>query len=119
MTKKTWGLVALFVLLGSVVLAACQPQVEQVEVTRVVTETVVEEGQTVEVTRVVEQIVEQVVEVTAVPEEAPALPKDLVICQAQEPDNLYPYGSSMLASTLCAARYLHLGRNDPVVRLPG
>ncbi len=99
MTKKTWGLVALFVLLGSVVLAACQPQVEQVEVTRVVTETVVEEGQQVEVTRVIEQIVEQVVEVTAVPTDAPDIPKDLVICQAQEPDNLYPYGSSMLAST--------------------
>ncbi len=51
----------------SVVIVACQPQVvtETVEVTRVVTETVVEEGQTVEVTRVVtevETVTETVVE---------------------------------------------------------
>jgi peptide/nickel transport system substrate-binding protein len=95
MSKKTWALVALLVLVGAVVMAGCQPQVEQVEVTRVVTETVVEEGQPVEVTR----IVEQVVEVTAAPTEAPDLPKDLVICQQQEPDSLYLYGTSMLASS--------------------
>ncbi len=94
MSKKAMVLVTLFVMLGAVVLAACQPAVEQVEVTRVVTETVVEEGQTVEVTRVIEQVVE----VTAVPTEAPTLPKDLVICQAQEPDTLYIYGGSMLAA---------------------
>jgi uncharacterized protein (DUF58 family) len=53
-TKK-WALVALLVALGAVVLAACTPTTETVtvEVTRVVTETVVEEGQTVEVTRIV------------------------------------------------------------------
>jgi len=47
--------------------AACQPEtiVEQVEVTRVVTETVIEEGESVEVTRVIME--EVMVEVTAEP----------------------------------------------------
>ena len=95
MSKKAMVLVTLFVMFGALVLAACQPTVEQVEVTRVVTETVVEEGQTVEVTKIVEQIVE----VTAVPTEVPTQPKDLVVCMAQEPDTLYTYGGSMLAAT--------------------
>lgn len=94
MSKKVVALVALIVMLGVVVLAACQPATQTVEVTRVVTETVVEEGQQVEVTVVVPEIVE----VTAVPTEAPVLPKDLVVCQAQEPDTMYPYGGSMLAA---------------------
>ncbi len=95
-TKK-WALVALLVALGAVVLAACTPTTETVtvEVTRVVTETVVEEGQTVEVTRVVtETIVE---EVAVEPEAEPAGPKDLIVCMAQEPDTMYPNGGSMLA----------------------
>ncbi len=95
MSKKVWVFVALFVLLGAFVLVACQPQAQTVEVTRVVTETITEEGAEVEVTRVVEQIVE----VTAVPTEAPAMPKDLVICQSQEPDTLYYYGGTMLAAS--------------------
>jgi peptide/nickel transport system substrate-binding protein len=87
MSKKVWALVALFIMLGTVVLVACQPATPQtVEVTRIVTETVVEEGQAVEVTVVVPEIVE----VTAAPPETPAQPKDLVICQAQEPDTMYP-----------------------------
>lgn len=94
MSLKKWALVALIVLVGSVALMACQPQVQEVEVTRIVTETVVEEGQPVEVTK----IVEQVVEVTAAPTEAPQLPKDLVVCQSQEPDSMYWYGTSMLAA---------------------
>lgn len=94
MSKKVVALVALIVMLGVVVLAACQPATQTVEVTRVVTETVVEEGQQVEVTVVVPEIVE----VTAVPTAAPALPKDLVVCMAQEPDTMYPYGGSMLAA---------------------
>ena len=67
MTRKSiWILVVML----TAVLVACQPEtivetvVEQVEVTRVVTETVVEEGETVEVTRVVTETVEEVVEVT-------------------------------------------------------
>ncbi|MCB0035762.1 MAG: ABC transporter substrate-binding protein, partial [Anaerolineales bacterium] len=67
--------IALF-LLVLVALVACQPQqievtrivteTEEVEVTRVVTETVVEEGEEVEVTRIVTEV--QEVEVTVVPE---------------------------------------------------
>ena len=100
MFNKRWAIGALVVLVAAVVLAACTPEVvtETVEVTRVVTEEVVIEGETVEVT-VVETVTEEVVvEVTAVPVEEPAAPKDLIICQAQEPDNLYAYGTSMLAS---------------------
>lgn len=100
MLNKRWALIALFVFLGAVVLAACTPGTPTtVEVTRVVTETVTVEGQTVtvEVTRVeTVTVVETVVAPTDVPE---AKPKDLIICQAQEPDSLYKYGTSMLAST--------------------
>ncbi|MBK8905058.1 MAG: peptide ABC transporter substrate-binding protein [Anaerolineaceae bacterium] len=97
-TKK-WALVALLVALGAVVLAACTPTTETVtvEVTRVVTETVVEEGQTVEVTRVVTETVVETVEVE--PDAQPAGPKDLIVCMAQEPDTMYPYGGSMLAAS--------------------
>lgn len=97
-TKK-WALVALLVALGAVVLAACTPTTETVtvEVTRVVTETVVEEGQTVEVTRVVTETV--VEEVAVEPEAEPAGPKDLIVCMAQEPDTMYPLGGSMLAGS--------------------
>ena len=101
--NKRFVLTALFALVGALVLAACQPQTitETVEVTRVVTETEVVEGETIEVTRVVTETeeVEVVVEVTAAAEEAPAQPKDLVICMAQEPATLYPAGGSMLAQT--------------------
>ena len=109
MSKKVWAFVALFVLLGAFVLVACQPQAQTVEVTRVVTETITEEGQQVEVTRVVEQIVE----VTAVPTEAPDMPKDLVICQSQEPETLYVYGGSMLAAT----NVLHAVQEDYITTL--
>jgi multiple sugar transport system substrate-binding protein len=64
---KTWRYL-LLLMVGFLVLAACQPETvevtrvvtetEQVEVTRVVTETVIEEGEEVEVTRVVEVMVE-------------------------------------------------------------
>ncbi|MCB9431230.1 MAG: peptide ABC transporter substrate-binding protein [Ardenticatenaceae bacterium] len=98
--NKRLVLTALFALVGAIILVACQPQVvtETVEVTRVVTETVVEEGQTVEVTRVVTETEEVVVEVTAEPEMAP-VSKDLVVCMAQEPATLYPAGGSMLAQS--------------------
>ncbi|RMG93422.1 MAG: peptide ABC transporter substrate-binding protein [Chloroflexi bacterium] len=96
MFKRKWLLVALFVLLGAFVLAACQPQTETVtvEVTRVVTETVEVEGETVVVT----QVVVETVTVEPTEEEAAPQPKDLVVCMAQEPDSLYPYGGSMLAA---------------------
>ena len=97
-TKK-WALAALLIALGAVVLAACTPTTETVtvEVTRVVTETVVEEGVEVEVTRVVTETVVETVEVE--PEEEPAGPKDLIVCMAQEPETLYVYGGSTLVAS--------------------
>lgn len=82
-------------------LVACQPetQVVEVEVTRVITETVTEvvEGESVEVevTRVVEVSV-------PVEEEAAPVDKDLIVCMAQEPDTLYTYGGSMLVQAAVA-----------------
>ncbi len=75
--KQKYGLLLAGLLVLALALVACQPQtvetVKEVVVTRVVTETEVVEGETVEVTRVVteevEVPVETVVEVTAVPEE--------------------------------------------------
>ena len=61
--KVALWLTALLVLAA---LAACQPQTQVVEVTRVVTETITEEGQEDEVTRVVTEMQEVVV--TATPE---------------------------------------------------
>jgi peptide/nickel transport system substrate-binding protein len=116
MSKKVWALVALFIMLGTVVLVACQPATPQtVEVTRIVTETVVEEGQAVEVTVVVPEIVE----VTAAPPETPPQPKDLVICQAQEPDTMYLYGGSMLAARAVQHAIFTNYCHQPVVRLSG
>ena len=95
-TIKRWSLLAIIPLLGVALLAACQPATgEQVEVTRIVTETVTVEGEPQEVTRVVTETVVVEPEVT----EAPAQPKDLIVCMAQEPDTLYPYGGSMLAAS--------------------
>lgn len=95
------ALIAVFVLLGVLALAACQPETETVtvEVTRVVTETVVEEGETVEVTRVVTETVTEIVEVEAEVEPEPEMPKDLIICMAQEPATLYVNGGNMLAQS--------------------
>ena len=65
-TKNRIGLVMAALLVLALGLVACQPQTQTVEVTRVVTETVTEEGAVVEVTKVVTEV-EQVV-VTATPE---------------------------------------------------
>jgi len=62
--KKLFQWLGLMLLLMLAMLVACSPKTETVtvEVTRVVTETVVEEGETVEVTRVVtETVVETIV----------------------------------------------------------
>jgi peptide/nickel transport system substrate-binding protein len=94
--KKRWSLLAIIPLLGLALLAACQPAAgEPVEVTRIVTETVTVEGEAQEVTRVITETVVVPPEET----EVPAQPKDLIVCMAQEPDTLYPYGGSMLAAT--------------------
>ncbi len=97
-TVKNWWLLAAILVLGALVLAACQPQVvtETVEVTRVIQEQVVVEGEQVEVTRIV--VEQEVVEVVPTEAPMPMQPKDLVVCQAQEPDTLYWYNTSMLAA---------------------
>lgn len=88
-------------LLLSIIIAACSattdPVVQQVEVTRIVTDTIEIEGQTQEVTVVVTEVVE--VEVTPEPEPEEPVAKDMVICMAQEPDTLFIYGGTMLAAT--------------------
>ncbi len=67
---KKIGLLLMVIAVLTIVLVACTPEtvevVKEVEVTRVITETVVQEGQTVEVTRVVTEVQE----VPAAPEEA-------------------------------------------------
>lgn len=91
------GLIVTTLIFFALLLVACQPDtvvetvVEQVEVTRVVTETVVEAGEAVEVTRVVTEVEE--VEVTReVPaEEAPAdQPVTLNINWGTEPPTADP-----------------------------
>jgi peptide/nickel transport system substrate-binding protein len=70
-TKKV-GLLIMVLAVLMIVLVACTPEtvevVREVEVTRVITDTVVQEGETVEVTRIVTEI--QEVPVEAEPEEA-------------------------------------------------
>ncbi len=75
LSKRKFGLLITAVMLLALVLVACQPAApevvtEVVEVTRMVTETVVQEGETVEVTRVVTEVQEVVVEVPMEAEEA-------------------------------------------------
>ncbi len=86
-TTKRFALLVAAASLLTLFLAACQPQVVEVEVTRVVTETITEvvEGEevVVEVTRVVTEVVE------AEPEPAGPTSKDLIVCTAQEPETLY------------------------------
>ncbi len=122
---KKWALIALFTLIGGILLAACSPTTEQVtvEVTRVVTETVEVEGEPVEVTVVV---VETVVEEVPVTEEAGSQSKDLIVCLSQEPDTLYPAGGSMLAassvqSAIWTSQYQSLSYDyqpDGIVKIP-
>lgn len=84
--KSLWWLVMLVVI--GLAVAACQPQVETVEVTRVVESTVVEtvevEGEPVEVTRVV---VETVIETVEVEVEVPAEGTDTEPVEFMSPDN--------------------------------
>ena len=76
-------------IIASMVLAACQPAA-----TAPPPETIVE---TVVVTEVVEgEPVEVIQVVTPTPE--PEGPKTLVVCEGQEPDSNFIYGSDMLAS---------------------
>lgn len=100
MSKKLILFTAVLLAFGFV-LAACQSTAEPqvVEVTRVVTETTVEtitvEGEPQEVIVEVTRVVTETVEPPA--EEVPPAEKHLIVCMAQEPDTMYPYGGSMLA----------------------
>ena len=79
-----------FLIIASMILAACAPAA-----TAPPPETIIE---TVIVTEIVEgEAVEVIQVVTPTPE--PAGPRTLVICQGQEPDTLYPYAGSMLAKS--------------------
>ena len=81
MTTKLWAMIAMLLAIGAG-LAACQAEpVEEVQ-------------EAIEIT----VVVPLTVEVTPEQTEAPAATKDLVVCMAQEPDTLFPYGGSMLAS---------------------
>ena len=78
MSNKPTALIALIALALAVSLAACRSEdLPPVEVTRVVT---------------------QVVELPATQPAAPARPKELTICMAQEPATLYLYGETMLTA---------------------
>lgn len=89
---KNAGLAMAALLVVILALVACQPQAELVEVTRVVTETVVEEGQTVEVTRIVTEVQEVVATATPVAPavSGPADPTTWREVSFGEPDTLDP-----------------------------
>jgi peptide/nickel transport system substrate-binding protein len=95
--KKTILVLALL-LMAAMAFSACTSQATPETVVETVIETVVveKEGETVIETVVVEKEVE--VEVPADEPEEP-LPDTLVICQGQEPDTLFTWGGSMLASS--------------------
>ncbi len=90
-TKNRIGLMAALLVLA-LALVACQPQSQVVEVTRIVTETITEEGQEVVVTSVVTEVQEVVV--TATPEPAAPIaaadPETLVIMTIGDMDTVDP-----------------------------
>ena len=90
--QRKVGLLLAALLLMMAALAACQPQTQVVEVTRVVTETVTEEGQTVEVTRVVTETEEVVVTPTPAAAAAAGAEDPTVWREVSfgEPDSLDP-----------------------------
>ena len=122
MLSKKYGLLLAALLVLALALVACQPQtvetVKEVVVTRVVTETEVVEGETVEVTRVVtetETVTEEVVvEVTAVPE-AMEMPVTLRWNWSTEPPTLDPALASDTTSVDATYNlFMGLTRSDPV-----
>ncbi len=130
MFNKKAGYLLVALALMAVLLVACQPEtiIEQVEVTRVITETVVEEGQTVEVTRVVTEVQEVVVEVEPEPEmeEAgpmgPPDPNTYVAMTFGGPDTLdpnlaYDTGSSALIDNVMEG-LLAYNREDATSYVP-
>ena len=121
--KRKFGLLLAALMVLAIALVACQPQtaapiIQEVVVTRVVTETVVEEGETVEVTRVVtetEVVTEEVmVEVTAVPE-VMDMPVTLRWNWVSEPPTLDPALASDTTSVDATYNlFMGLTRSDPV-----
>jgi oligopeptide transport system substrate-binding protein len=125
--NKKYGLILAALLVLALALVACQPQtvetVKEVVVTRVVTETVVEEGETVEVTRVVTETETQevIVEVTAVPE-AVDMPVTMRWNWAGEPPTLDPALAEDTTSVDADTNiFMGLTSTDPVTGevLPG
>ncbi|CUS04078.2 putative Peptide/nickel transport system substrate-binding protein [Candidatus Promineifilum breve] len=94
LTKNRIGLLLAALLVAALALVACQPTTQVVEVTRVVTETVTEEGQEVVVTSVVTEVEEVVV--TATPEPVAeavfgaADPETLVVMTTGDMDTVDP-----------------------------
>jgi oligopeptide transport system substrate-binding protein len=113
-SKKT-GLLLIVMLIG-ILLVACQPEtvevVTEVEVTRVVTETVVEEGEQVEVTRVVTEVQEVMVTPEVVPVEAEPEPVTLYWNWGTEPPTLDPSLSTDTTSVDAVAN-LFMGLTKP------
>ena len=92
MSQKKVGLIMALLLVVALALVACQPQGQTVEVTRVVTETVVEEGQSVEVTRIVTEV-QEVIATPAPVQTGPVAPSDLTVWRELsfgEPETLDP-----------------------------
>ena len=116
LSKKVVLLV--IVMIAGVLLVACQPEtvevVQEVDVTRVVTETVVEEGEQVEVTRVVTEVQEVMVtpEVEEVEEEVE--PVTLYWNWTAEPPSLDPSLSTDNVSINAVGNtFMGLTRTDP------
>ena len=86
MNKKRFAFIAVL-LLSLYILAACQPQeaVREVEVTRVVTETITEGGEEVEVTRVV---TEEIIEVVTATPGVRSGPADDTVAASQPAERL-------------------------------
>ncbi len=118
MFKKS-GLIMAAILIVAVLLVACQPQTVEVvkevpvEVTRVVTEEVMVEGESVEVTRVV--VEEVVVEATAEPMEEMAEPVTMYWNWQTEPPSLDPSLATDSTSIDAITNiFMGLTRPDPV-----
>ena len=118
MFNKKTSLLLIVMLIG-ILLVACQPEtvetIKEVEVTRVVTETVVEEGESVEVTRVVTEV--QEVMVTPEVEEvvADVEPVTLYWNWTAEPPSLDPsLATDNVSINAVGNTFMGLTRADPV-----
>jgi oligopeptide transport system substrate-binding protein len=117
MFNKKIGLLLIVMIIG-VLLVACQPEtvetVKEVEVTRVVTETVVEEGEQVEVTRVVTEV-QEIVVTPEVEEAMMEEPVTLYWNHGTEPPNIDPSLSTDTTSVdIVSNIFMGLTRPDPV-----